>query len=479
MYINGTIMQYFHEDLTDGLSLWAELKKNATKLSKLGITATWLPPALKGALGVNDTGYTPYDLYDIGEFDQKGSIATKYGTKNEYTSAIKALQSKNINVYAEVVINKLYGADSIEKVDVDEFDAQDSVQMVGKNRTISGSTDFKYIGREKKYSTYSFCWKDFDGINWNKESITTELDKYLDDKQKAELDNADFVMTNKLNYSNEKTRKELLKWGQWYQKTTNIDGISFEADEQNIWFYKELVKNTDSKCKKDFFSFAKLWHWDVNKLTNYVDCFEGNASVLDVPLHFNLHNCSKAHGNYDLRTIFDGTLVKTRPLNAITFVDNYDSMPGRVFDSAIEDWFKVIAYSIVLLRQEGYPCLSYEDYSGSKDITSFKKEIDKLMKLRLEKAYGVQHDYLDDPNCIGWTREGDSQYPDSGIAVVISDGTGGTKRMYIGKHYAGAHFSDAMGNAKYNIKIDEEGYGNFYVNRGAVAVWIRKENKSR
>ena len=49
--------------------------------------------------------------------------------------------------------------------------------------------------------------------------------------------------------------------------------------------------------------------------------------------------------------------------------------------------------------------------------------------------------------------------------------------MYIGKQFAGAHFSDALGNAKYNIKIDSEGWGDFYVNRSAVAVWVRKEPK--
>lgn len=49
--------------------------------------------------------------------------------------------------------------------------------------------------------------------------------------------------------------------------------------------------------------------------------------------------------------------------------------------------------------------------------------------------------------------------------------------MYIGRQFAGCHFADAMGNAKYNIKIDEEGFGDFYVNRDAVAVWVHKENK--
>jgi alpha-amylase len=61
----------------------------------------------------------------------------------------------------------------------------------------------------------------------------------------------------------------------------------------------------------------------------------------------------------------------------------------------------------------------------------------------------------------------------------MSDGTGGTKHMYIGKRFAGCHFADIMGNAKYNIKIDDDGFGDFYVNRADVAVWVQKEPKAK
>ena len=74
------------------------LKKNAEELSKKGITSVWLPPAFKCIGGENDVGYAIYDVYDLGEFDQKGSVSTKYGTKNEYLDCIKALQEQGINV---------------------------------------------------------------------------------------------------------------------------------------------------------------------------------------------------------------------------------------------------------------------------------------------------------------------------------------------------------------------------------------------
>jgi alpha-amylase len=82
--MNGTMIQFFHW-YTDGDSfLWKHTKDSAQYLSDLGITAIWLPPAYKAINGGFGVGYGPYDLFDLGEFDQKGTVATKYGTKDDY-----------------------------------------------------------------------------------------------------------------------------------------------------------------------------------------------------------------------------------------------------------------------------------------------------------------------------------------------------------------------------------------------------------
>jgi alpha-amylase len=38
------------------------------------------PPTRGG--GGHSVGYDTYDLFDLGEFDQKGSVPTKYGTRD-------------------------------------------------------------------------------------------------------------------------------------------------------------------------------------------------------------------------------------------------------------------------------------------------------------------------------------------------------------------------------------------------------------
>ena len=107
---NKTMMQYFEWYLPDDATLWKKVTNNAQYLDSIGITSVWLPPAYKGQGGIHDTGYGVYDLYDLGEFDQKGTVKTKYGSKDEYINCIQILKQNGI-LHA---IQKFYSQDKIE-----------------------------------------------------------------------------------------------------------------------------------------------------------------------------------------------------------------------------------------------------------------------------------------------------------------------------------------------------------------------------
>ncbi len=476
MAMNGTLMRYFERNIpTDG-KLWKNLKTDAARLAAAGITGVWLPPAYKGAAGAADTGYDVYDLYDLGEFRQKGSVRTGYGTKKDYLDAVQALQEKGIEVYADAVMNRRLGADQVEEVSAEDFNENSTYQMIGNDKTIGAYTGFTFPGRKKKYSDFTWNWKHFQGIDWNQDRVRTELAGEEEKSGKV----YDYILGGKINFDNREVLEEMIRWGVWYVQTAGINGICpDEADKLPPAFYRDFINGVRQLTGRNIFSAGEYPSGDVNRLTAYLASVRSEISLFDEPLHYNFYHAAKANGAYDLRKIFDGSLVQRDPVHAVTYVDDQASQPGGVRESWVEEWFKPLAYALILLRQEGYPSVFYGDYKGiARD--KFKGEktlLDKLMKLRKQKAYGAQHDYLDDPDCIGWTREGDEEHKDSGLAVILSDGKGGTKRMYIGRRFAGAHFSDILGNAKYNIKIDEYGCGEFYVNRGAVAVWVRKEPK--
>ncbi len=102
---NMTMLQYFEWYLPADANHWNRAAEDAEYLAKLGITDVWMPPAYKGFQGKDDVGYGVYDMYDLGEFDQKGGVPTKYGTKDEYLACIKALQEKGVRVIGDLVMN--------------------------------------------------------------------------------------------------------------------------------------------------------------------------------------------------------------------------------------------------------------------------------------------------------------------------------------------------------------------------------------
>jgi alpha-amylase len=64
------------------------------------------------------------------------------------------------------------------------------------------------------------------------------------------------------------------------------------------------------------------------------------VSLFDAPLHYNFHVASTSGSDYDLRQIFDNTLVQQQPALAVTLVENHDSQPLESLESIVEPWFE-------------------------------------------------------------------------------------------------------------------------------------------
>ena len=162
---NGAMLQYFHWYTEADGSLWTRLAAEAPALAEAGFTSVWLPPAYKGAAGGFDTGYGVYDLFDLGEFDQKGSTRTKYGTREEYLAAIRAAQDAGIRVYADIVFNHKMGGDHRERVTATPFHPENRREATGEPREIEAWTHFAFPGRGGRYSTLEWHWWHFNAVD--------------------------------------------------------------------------------------------------------------------------------------------------------------------------------------------------------------------------------------------------------------------------------------------------------------------------
>jgi alpha-amylase len=155
----GVMFQYFEWNCkTDG-SLWRELAGRAQEIRNLGTTAVWMPPAYKAMDGPSGVGYAPYDLYDLGEFNQKGSVRTKYGTREEYLAAIEAVQAVGMDAYADIVLDHRLGADDTEEVEVEEVSPDNRNVIISPGPfKIRAWSHYKFPGRGRKYSAFEWHW---------------------------------------------------------------------------------------------------------------------------------------------------------------------------------------------------------------------------------------------------------------------------------------------------------------------------------
>lgn len=256
----------------------------------------------------------------------------------------------------------------------------------------------------------------------------------------------------------------------------NLDGMRLDAIKHiNDQFIKQFLEAVREKRGKDFYAVGEYWKNDKDSLNEYLSHEAYKVDLFDVPLHYNLFQASQKGRDYDLQNLLKDTLVTEHPALAVTFVDNHDSQKNSSLESQVKDWFKPLAYGLILLMKEGYPCIFYGDYYGVKGKPSPHKSIlDILLRARKEYAYGEQQNYFDHPNTVGFVRMGDAEHPDSGLVLLLSNGEDGEKILNVGSERKGEIWWEITGNRKEEITIDEKGEGHFPVSGGKLAVWVKK-----
>jgi len=483
---NGVMLQCFHWYTPADGALWKQLTESARELADAGFTAIWLPPAYKGMGGKDDVGYGVYDLFDLGEFEQKGSVRTKYGTREEYIRAVKAAQEAGLQVYADVVFNHKLGGDQPEEFNATPYNPENRNEPLGEMRKIKAWTHFTFPARNGKYSEMQWHWWHFTATDYNAFDEKTDAvylfeGKKFEESVDKEKGNFDFLVGCDVDINHDEVQKELYHWGEWYLETTGVDGFRFDAARHvKSAFFLEWL--SCMRQRKDLFAVGEHMSRNVEAQKNFIEQTKGSIALFDASLHYNFSEASKQGESYDMRKVFDNTLVRDLPLLAVTFVSNHDTQPLQKAESVVEPWFKPLAYAMILLRREGYPCVFAADYYGAKyrDVGKDGKEydiempshrwlIDRFLSARRDFAYGDQMDYFDHPSCVGWVRRGDEKHP-GGLVVLLSNGADGTKTMETSA--PNTEFIDITEYIKEPVTTDADGNGEFRCGGGSVSVWI-------
>jgi alpha-amylase len=484
---NGVMMQVFHWYSSADGTLWRDLAASAPELAASGVTSVWLPPASKAAGGPDDVGYAAYDLFDLGEFDQKGSVRTKYGTKDELIAACSALKEAGVRIYADAVFNHRLGADAEEDVLATRFAVTDRTTALGDPETIRAWTHFTFPGRGGQYSAMQWHWQHFTAIDQADDQGTPFIylhdGKQFDSRVDGEHGNYDFLMGCDVDTSHPDVRADLEAWGEWFVHTTGVSGFRFDAAKHiDADFFREWIVAVSARTEQELFAVGEFWSYDVETLEEFLGVTEERILLFDAPLHDRFRLASVEGVGFDLRTIFDDTLVHRRPQSAVTFVENHDSQPLQSLESVVEPWFKPLAYAIILLRRDGYPCIFSADYYGAQyedvgndgerhaiNMPSHRFLIDHFLSVRVWFAFGEQCDYFDSATMMGWSRLGDDAHP-GGVAVLLS--IAGDSQLWMNVAQPDTEYRDVTNHISEIIRTNQDGWAEFRCMSRSVSVWI-------
>ena len=554
--INGVVFQFFHwyldkDDSYQGNKpLWVFLKDEADHLREIGVDAVWIPPACKGSGGDQTTGYDIYDHFDIGEFNDKGSERTKYGKKEQLHDAINALHGhirsssgalikdegkKYIQVYGDIVLNHRAGGnldDFWQAIRVDKDNRNHERWKPGYESgliEIKAWTKFDFSVRNNQYSSFKWRVRHFDSVDntaeirqdgkvfnenggekgnyiyrflFNESGYKPEL-KNFEKWVSLEKGNFDYLQDSDPDYGRFDVREEMKYWGQWFVNEVGLDGLRLDAIKHiTAGYIREWLGHVRAQTGKPLFTVGEYIARDTAILHGYITevttagQYPQDISLFDFPLRFLFRNASWEGEAFDLRALNYNTLMAEQPAKAVTFVENHDYQFGREHDSHVQEWFKPLAYTFILLRDKGYPCIFFPDYYGSHDKDkhwgqpSGREYLDLLLKLRKQFALGEERFYAD-RNVAGWVRMGGVSGAKGAMAVTINNSYGAVKaiRMNTGRfnkrfyHLATIKLKDGkflVAKQRYEVYgdkaeylwTDQYGWADFLADGGTAAIWI-------
>jgi len=379
------------------------------------------------------------------------------------------------------------GADRTEIIDVIPVDNSNRLKEIAPVKKIEGWTVFDFSSRGGKYSKLRWNQEHFTGIDWDHRTRTRGVYKIVGKGHKGwsrnvdnELGNYDYLLGSDVDFRHPDVQEDLRNWSDWVLRTTGAAGFRLDAikhmDRKFLLQWIKQLRMRDGMSRA--FMVAEYWSPVLPRVLSWVHAFQGQTAFFDVPLHDNFYHASRRR--FDLRRILDNTLLKARPDDAVTFVDNHDTQIGQSLESWVGASFKLQAYALILLRAGGHPCVFYGDLYPNRECyhAPTAQGLRLLIHARKHYAHGPSHDYFEHPSCIGFVRMGDDASR-RGCVVLISKsdekpGTAAAKQMRSIRTRVGQINTEYIGlfETDKRMRTGADGWGTFTCRPGSLEVWI-------
>jgi alpha-amylase len=354
---------------------WDHLAKQAQSFQRVGFTALWLPPVTKGASGTFSIGYDMFDDYDLGSKNQKGTVPTRYGTREQLARCVAVMRANGIDVYLDLVENQRSGGSG------------------------PGGFTFRYLDADGKPGGGRFPK--------NPENFHPNVPE-----DPGTVPGQDFSFGSDLAPINGKPSgyvfNGLIDSADWMTRTLGVQG--YRVDDAKGVSTHFMLPLLNSKSMKGKFAVGEFFDGNLGLIQTWLfDGMQGRAAAFDFPTRFMLQRMCNRSGPFSMTSLDHAGLVGSNPFNAITFVENHDT-DSKPFEAIVRN--KALGYAYIL-TSEGYPCVFYKDYSddpgcyggGKVDKTRMLKQvIENLIFIHEKIANGVTLQRFLDFDIIAYER---------------------------------------------------------------------------
>ena len=443
----GVMLQTFFWDCprVDGKEFqwWNTIREQVPALAKAGFTSLWLPPVHKAAnLGGPSMGYDPYDYYDLGEFDQKGSIPTWFGTRSELESLIETAHNHRLSVIADMVFNHNSGAD-----------AQEVNPITNQSR---------WTLFNPKSGKFARNWECFHPSNYES------------------WDEMTFGDMPDLSHRNPYVFNELINLARWLIEEIGFDGFRYDFVKGFGAATIQAMQEYRYTRKGEYFApYGVAEYWDsttntINWVNNANFSNSNPVDAFDFPLREMLKAMCDQYG-FSLRNLITWESVLLRQQqSAVTFVENHDLRDeGRPI---VND--KLLAYSYILAH-EGYPCVFWHDYFNlNLALNDTPNGIAALVTAHEKYAGGKTEVLHVDDNLYIMQRTGYMDKP--GLIYVLNNRGDNWNGRLVATQWSNATFQPVAWWSKtdmarpINQSTDRDGRAQFYAPPRGYAVYAMK-----
>lgn len=413
----GVLMQGFYRNANaPNKSWWDNLAGKAHELRSAGFTAIWIPPVLKGASGGFSAGYDPFDDFDIGSKDQKGTVPTHWGKREELLRAVAVMRANGLDVYVDMVLNHRNG-DPGNKT----FDYKDAFD------------------------------KDADG-RFGKTFVDFHRDDLLDED--PNVPNEDSRFGRDLKHSSPRVSDGLKNAGDWLTKALDVQGYRLDYVKGISTTFLRDYLNTGAMAGK--FAVGEYKESKRDEVNGWIqNSMQNRSSAFDFGLRDRLKDMCDGHGSFDMRQLDHAGLTGINPMGSVTFVESHDT-DEKPFERIVDN--KHLAYAYIL-TSEGYPTVYYRDYFDF----GLKATIDNLVWIHEKIAEGATRERFKDDDVFAYERLGGAHllaaindHGNNARTVPVATGFGPNVQLHDYTGHSGDVFTDGNGNV--NITIPKNSY---------------------